>query len=69
MPHPLAGILLKVINVFRSKNLALLTVASFQSIRKRTKYRNSETKYGKQWKKQDLHRSKDRETKLINKEV
>ena len=35
--YPMAGILLKVINVFRSENLALFTVTSSHCIRKSTK--------------------------------
>ena len=38
------GILLKVINVFHSGNLALSTVTSIHSIRKSTKLRNLETR-------------------------
>ena len=48
----MAGILLKVINVFRSENLALFTVTSSHCIRKSTKKnnRNSETKWNPKWK-------------------
>ena len=37
--HPMAEILLKVANVFRSENLALFTVTSIRCIRKSTKNR------------------------------
>ena len=39
----MAGILLKIINIFRSKNLALIMVISIHCIRKSTKNMNSET--------------------------
>ena len=69
MLHHLAGVLLKVANAFHSENLALFTKTSIQSIQKSTQKRNSETKYGKEQKNQSSSRSKDREIKLINKDV
>ena len=41
----MAGVLIKVINVFGSENLALFTINSIHNIRKSTKNRNSETKW------------------------
>ena len=55
----------KVINVFRSENIALFTVTSFQIIRKNRKNRNSETKCEKQLKNQGSNRSKNRKIALI----
>ena len=43
--YPLAGILLKVIKVFCSENLAVFTVISIHCIRKSTKNRNSDPKW------------------------
>ena len=48
--YSMAGILLKVINVFRGEELALFTVTSIHSIRKSTKNRNSETRWNPRWK-------------------
>ena len=42
--HPMARILLEVVNVFRSENLPLFTLTSIQSIRKSTKNKNYETR-------------------------
>ena len=64
-------ILLKVINVLRKEDLALLTVTSIRSIRKSTKNRNSETRWqgNRKFKAvQGSNRSKNREIELINKE-
>ena len=65
--HPMAEILLKVTNVFRSENLALLTVTSIHYIRKSTKKeapKLDEIQNGKKHKIQGSHRSKDREMEL-----
>ena len=56
--HPMAEILLKVSNVFRSENLALFTVISIHCIRKRTK-KLDEIQNGRQHKIQGSSRSKD----------
>ena len=47
----MARILLKVVNVFRSENLALFVATSIHSIRKSTKKkRNSQTRWNPRWK-------------------
>ena len=72
----MAGILLKVINVFHGGHPVFSTPTSINSIQKSTKKRNwnSEIKQdgtqdGKQQKIQVSNSSEDRETDLINKEV
>ena len=56
---------------FHSKNLALFKVTSIHSIQKRTRNRNSKTRWNprKQQKIQGSNRSKDREIELVNEEV
>ena len=46
----MTGVLLKVINVFCSENLALFMVTSIYRIRKSTKRRNSKTGWNPKWK-------------------
>ena len=48
--YSMAGILLKVINVFRGEDSALFTVTRIRSILKSTKNRNSETRWNPRWK-------------------
>ena len=71
--YSMAGILLKVINVFHGEDLALFTVTSIHSIWKSTKKtetpKQDGTQGGKQQKIQGSNRSKDREMELLNKEV
>ena len=60
--HPMAEILLKVANVFRSENLALFTVTSIRCIQKSTKKeapKLDEIQNGKQHQIQDSNWSKD----------
>ena len=72
----MAGILLKVINVFHGGHPVFSTPTSIDSNQKSTRKRNwnSETKLdgtqdGKQHKIQVSNSSEDRETDLINKEI
>ena len=61
--HTKAGILLKLLNVFRSENLVLFTVTNINSIRKKTETSKQEARQQKI----QGSSSKDREIELINK--
>ena len=65
--EPKPGILLKVIKVFHSRNLALFIVTNIHSTRRSAKNRNSETRW--KVKIQGSNRSNDKDIELINLKV